>query len=84
VIDRRECCGRRLTGQRLTGAHALKMAPAPSEPRATTFASRDPAVHRPFGLFAAASDLLVPAHVAHQRAADPLFGSSGSRIERER
>jgi hypothetical protein len=28
VIDRRECCGRRLTGQRLTGAHALKMAPA--------------------------------------------------------
>jgi hypothetical protein len=34
------------------------MAPAPSEPRATTFSSRDPVVHRPFGLFAAASDLL--------------------------
>ena len=27
VIDRRECCGRRLTGQRLTGAHALKWLP---------------------------------------------------------
>jgi hypothetical protein len=38
------------------------MAPAPSEPRDTTFASRDPAVHRLFGLFADASDLLVFAH----------------------
>ena len=27
MIDRRECCGRRLTGQRLTGAHALKWLP---------------------------------------------------------
>jgi hypothetical protein len=27
VIDRRECGGRRLTGQRLTGAHALKWLP---------------------------------------------------------
>jgi hypothetical protein len=31
------------------------MAPAPSEPRATTLSSRAPAVHRPFGLFAAAA-----------------------------
>jgi 5-methylcytosine-specific restriction endonuclease McrA len=48
-----------------------QMAPAPAEPRATTFSSRDPAVHRPFGLFAAAADLLVPAQVARQRAPDP-------------
>ena len=48
-----------------------QMAPAPSEPRATTFSSRDPVVHRPFGLFAAAADLLVPAQVARQRAPDP-------------
>jgi hypothetical protein len=27
LIDTRECCGRRLTGQRLTGAHALKWLP---------------------------------------------------------
>jgi hypothetical protein len=27
VIDRRECGGRRLTGQRLTGAHSLKWLP---------------------------------------------------------
>ena len=45
-----------------------QMAPAPSEPRATTFSSRDPAVHRPFGLFAATTDLLVPVQVAHPRA----------------
>jgi HNH endonuclease len=48
-----------------------QMAPAPSEPRAKTFSSRDPAVHRPFGLFAAAADLLVPAQVARQRVPDP-------------
>ena len=48
-----------------------QMAPAPSEPRATTFSSRAPAVHRPFGLFSAAADLLVPAQVAHPRAPDP-------------
>jgi 5-methylcytosine-specific restriction enzyme A len=47
------------------------MAPAPSEPRATTLSSRAPAVHRPFGLFAAAAELLVPAQVAHRRAPDP-------------
>jgi len=51
------------------------MAPAPSEPRAKTFSSRDPAVHRPFGLFAAAADLLVPAkwhagdYLIHERLA---------------
>jgi hypothetical protein len=39
-----------------------QMAPAPSEPRDTTLSSRDPPVHRPFGLFADASDLLVFAH----------------------
>jgi hypothetical protein len=60
VIDRRECCGRRLTGQRLTGAHALKWLTPPRSQAITTFSYRDPAVHRPFGLFAAASDLLVP------------------------
>jgi hypothetical protein len=48
-----------------------QMAPAPSEPRATTFSSRAPAVHRPFGLFSGAADLLVPAQVAHPRAPDP-------------
>jgi 5-methylcytosine-specific restriction endonuclease McrA len=48
-----------------------QMAPAPSEPRATTFSSRGPAVHRPFGLFVAAADLLVPAQVARPRAPDP-------------
>jgi hypothetical protein len=62
-----------------------QMAPAPSEPRATTFSSRDPAVHRPFGLFAAAADLLVPAQVARQRAPDPRAARSdrGSRESAE-
>jgi hypothetical protein len=48
-----------------------QMAPAPSEPRATPFSSRAPAVHRPFGLSSAACDLLVPARVARPRAPDP-------------
>jgi hypothetical protein len=60
-----------------------QMAPAPSEPRATTFSSRDPLVHRPFGLFVAAAGLLVPAQVARPRAPDPRAartdrGSRGS------
>ena len=71
MIDRRECGGRRLTGQRLTGAHSLKWLPPHRSHALTTFSSRAPAVHRPFGLFSAAADLLVPAQVAHPRAPDP-------------
>jgi hypothetical protein len=55
-----------------------QMAPAPSEPRDTTFASRDPSVHRPYGLFAGASDPFVPAQVAH-----PVTRSGQGRAERE-
>jgi hypothetical protein len=54
----RECCGRRLTGQRLTGAHALEWLPPHRSHGDTTLSAGDSAVHRPFGLFAGASDLL--------------------------
>jgi hypothetical protein len=81
VIDRRECCGRRLTGQRLKGAHSARMAPAPSEPK-VTLSSPDPVVHRPFGLFAAASDPLVLAQVAHPVTSQK--GSGQGRVWRRR
>ena len=59
-----------------------QMAPAPSEPRATTLSSRDPVVHRPFGLFAAASDLLVPApHSSCSRQAGGRRGVGRQRNE---
>jgi hypothetical protein len=61
LIKMRERCGRRLAGQRLTGAHELKWLPPHRSHAITTLPSRDPAVHRPFGLFGAASDLLVQA-----------------------
>jgi hypothetical protein len=57
----RECRGRRLTGQRQTGAHELKRLSPFGATATTTLPSRDPAVHRPFGRFVAAFDPLVPA-----------------------
>src|SRR6476469_1060580 len=53
-----ERCGRRLAGQRLTGAHELKWLPPHRSHAITTLPFRNPAVHRPFGLFAVAFDLL--------------------------
>ena len=60
-----ERCGRRLAGQRLTGAHELKWLPPHRSHAITTLPFRNPAVHRPFGLFAVAFDLLAQAGVAH-------------------
>jgi hypothetical protein len=57
----RECRGRRLTGQRQTGAHELKRLSPFGATATTTLSSRDPDVHRPFGRFVAAFDPLVPA-----------------------
>ena len=62
---------RALWARRLNGpasdrrAHALKWLPPHRSHATTTLPFRNPAVHRPFGLFAVASDLLAQAEVAH-------------------
>ena len=66
LIKRRERCGRAVNGPASDRrAHALKWLPPHRSHATTTLPFRNPAVHRPFGLFAVAFDLLAQAEVAH-------------------
>jgi hypothetical protein len=60
VIDRRERCGPAFWRASAGPRPQAQVAPAPRSHATTTLPFWNPAVHRPFGLVGATSDLLVP------------------------